>query len=137
MSEPLPNDSPYLTAAEAARYLRYASVRALYKAIPECGIPACRRGGKTFLFDRRELDAWLRGSARRRRSTPSDLSHVALRVVGSSDRSAVASSVSGRSSALRAPRPVPSGAPADARPGSSVRRASRSCGVSVTPTSTE
>lgn len=56
------HQSPYLTAPEAARYLRYASVRALYKAVVALGIPCCRRGGKTFLFDRRELDDWLRGS---------------------------------------------------------------------------
>jgi excisionase family DNA binding protein len=61
-------ESPYLTSAEAARYLRYASVGALYKAIPDVGIPACRRGGKTFLFDRRELDQWLRGYGRKRRT---------------------------------------------------------------------
>jgi excisionase family DNA binding protein len=61
-------ESPYLTSAEAARYLRYASVGALYKAIPGVGIPACRRGGKTFLFDRRELDRWLRGHGRKRRA---------------------------------------------------------------------
>ncbi|HXG71352.1 MAG TPA: hypothetical protein VNJ04_12170 [Gemmatimonadaceae bacterium] len=53
-------DQPrYLTAVEAADYLRYASVRALYKAIPTCGIPVCRRGPKTYLFDRLELDRWL------------------------------------------------------------------------------
>lgn len=69
-AEHLAAESPYLTAPEAARYLRYASVRALYKAIPVCGIPVCRRGGKTYLFDRRELDRWLRGDLRKRRPAP-------------------------------------------------------------------
>lgn len=58
-------DSPYLNSEECARYLRFASARALYKAI-EGGvtnvhgepIPFCRRG-RTFLFDVRDLDRWL------------------------------------------------------------------------------
>lgn len=55
-------ESPYLLASEAARYLRYATTRALYDAIPQLNIPCHRRGGKTLLFDRRELDAWIRDS---------------------------------------------------------------------------
>lgn len=53
-------DSPYLTAAECAAYLRFASVRALYKAIPTSGIPALRCGTRKFLFHRDDLDTWLR-----------------------------------------------------------------------------
>ena len=63
--------------------------------------------------------------------TASDRSHVALRVVGSADRSAVASSVSGRSSAPRAVHPE---GRSDGRvSGRPVSSASRSCGESVTP----
>jgi excisionase family DNA binding protein len=54
--------SPYLTAKEAAAYLRYGSVAALYKAIPELNIPCLRRGGKTYLFHRDTLDRWLAGA---------------------------------------------------------------------------
>lgn len=54
-------DSPYLTPAEAAQYLRYASVGALYKAIPKAGIPV-RRRGRSLLFHRDDLDRWLAGA---------------------------------------------------------------------------
>ena len=58
----------YMTAEEAARYLRYASTRALYKAVAAHGIPHRRRGGKTFLFVRAELDQWLEGTFKPRRT---------------------------------------------------------------------
>lgn len=61
------HESPYLTAAEAARYLRYESVKALYDAVPKLDIPVCRRGSKTMLFDRRDLDRWLHNEGRRRK----------------------------------------------------------------------
>jgi excisionase family DNA binding protein len=61
--------SPYLTADEAAAYLRYANVRALYKAVAALNIPCRRRGGKTFLFHRGELEAWLRGASHRERQS--------------------------------------------------------------------
>lgn len=61
-------DSPYLTATEAARYLRFASPRALYKAISygvtntaNARIPYVRRG-RTLLFHRDQLDRWLTGA---------------------------------------------------------------------------
>jgi len=54
--------SPYLTAEETADLLRFASVRALYKAIPRIGIPF-RRCGRRFLFDRSEIDRWLAGES--------------------------------------------------------------------------
>lgn len=53
--------SPFLTAHEAAVYLRFANTRALYKAIPVDGIPCLRRGNKTLLFHPAVLDAWLVG----------------------------------------------------------------------------
>ena len=51
--------SPYLTARETAVYLRFRSVRALYAALKPQQIPVLRRG-TSLLFDRAELDAWLR-----------------------------------------------------------------------------
>ena len=61
--------SPYLNAAEAAHYLRYASAGALYKAIRygvKNGrgerIPVINRG-RTLLFQRDALDAWLHGNS--------------------------------------------------------------------------
>lgn len=56
-------DSPYLTAEECTRYLRFASKRELYRAVKEQGIPA-RRRGRTLLFRRDELDRWLAGESR-------------------------------------------------------------------------
>jgi excisionase family DNA binding protein len=53
--------SPYLTSQEAADYLKLPSVNALYKLMARSDIPRCRRGGD-WLFDVRELDAWLRGT---------------------------------------------------------------------------
>lgn len=56
--------SPYLTTAEAIAYLRLGSQSALYRLVREHRLPFCRRG-QLYLFDTRELDAWLRdyGSA--------------------------------------------------------------------------
>jgi excisionase family DNA binding protein len=53
-------ESPYLTAREAMRYLKLNSQNALYRLVKEHRLPTCRRG-RLYLFDRRELDAWLRG----------------------------------------------------------------------------
>ena len=52
--------SPYLTTKEAIEYLRLPSQWALYHLIKEQRLPFCRRG-RLYLFDRLELDAWLRG----------------------------------------------------------------------------
>lgn len=52
--------SPYLTAREAMSYLKVESQSALYRLIREHRLPFCRRG-RQYLFDQRELDAWLRG----------------------------------------------------------------------------
>ena len=62
------NEPHYMTADEAARYLRYASTRALYKAVGPLQIPHRRRGGRTFLFVRAELDQWLEGTFKPRRT---------------------------------------------------------------------
>jgi len=50
--------SPYLTAAEAQAYLRLGSANALYRLVREHGLPYCRKG-RHYLFDRRDLDAWI------------------------------------------------------------------------------
>lgn len=56
-------ESPYLTAAEAATYLRYASLTAFYKAIKNANIPT-RHRGRSLLFHRGELDRWLAGETK-------------------------------------------------------------------------
>lgn len=53
-------DSPYLTAREAMAYLRVESQSVLYRLVKQHKLPFCRRG-RLYLFDRRELDVWLRG----------------------------------------------------------------------------
>ena len=53
-------DSPYLTAEEAARYLRRHNVKAFYRSVVEERIPH-RRDGRRFLFLKSELDQWLAG----------------------------------------------------------------------------
>jgi len=52
--------SPYLTAAEAIAYLKLGSSSALYRLVREHGLPSCRRG-RLYLFDTREIDAWVHG----------------------------------------------------------------------------
>ena len=52
--------TPYLTAREAMTYLKLESSSALYRLVREHRLPFCRRG-RLYLFDQRELDAWLRG----------------------------------------------------------------------------
>lgn len=66
--EPRQIDSPYLNSAEVIPYLRlqdHASPHsALYRLITEHKLPCGRRGG-VYLFDKREIDAWVKnfGSA--------------------------------------------------------------------------
>jgi excisionase family DNA binding protein len=52
--------SPYLDANETVEYLRLGSKSALYRLIREHRLPHGRRG-RDYLFDRRELDAWVHG----------------------------------------------------------------------------
>jgi excisionase family DNA binding protein len=52
--------SPYLTAREAIAYLKLGSQSALYRLVREHRLPSCRRG-RLYLFDTRELDAWVHG----------------------------------------------------------------------------
>ncbi len=65
-------DSPYLTSQETLIYLRLNSLSNLYRLVREHHLP-CLRRGNSYLFDKRELDAWVRGTnaldlARQRRS---------------------------------------------------------------------
>jgi excisionase family DNA binding protein len=53
-------ESPYLTTQEAVQYLRLGSRQALYRLITEHALPHGRRG-RLHLFDKRDLDAWVRG----------------------------------------------------------------------------
>jgi len=54
-------ESPYLTAKETIAYLRLGSESALYRLIREHRMPFCRKG-RLYLFDTRDLDAWLRNT---------------------------------------------------------------------------
>jgi excisionase family DNA binding protein len=54
-------ESPYLNSREAMAYLRLTSMSSLYYLINEQRLPHLRRGGR-LLFDRRDIDAWLRGT---------------------------------------------------------------------------
>lgn len=53
-------ESPYLLAHEAVVYLRCQSRSALQRLIKEHRLPHGRSGRK-LLFDKRELDAWVKG----------------------------------------------------------------------------
>jgi excisionase family DNA binding protein len=55
-------DSTWLTASEAAEYLRLPTTRALYKRVERGQLPA-HRFGRQFRFRRRDLDALLGSSA--------------------------------------------------------------------------
>lgn len=54
-------ESPYMNTREAMAYLRLPRTSSLYYLINQQGLPHLRRGGR-LLFDRRDLDAWLRGT---------------------------------------------------------------------------
>jgi hypothetical protein len=54
-------ESPYLLAPEAVLYLRFPSIRALYKALVPQQIPHLYRGNRVLLFDKAALDRWLAG----------------------------------------------------------------------------
>ena len=60
---PAQSHSPWLTPEEAADYLRYPTVKALYQAVRRGDIPVHRRGsgGRAMLFHREELDRALLG----------------------------------------------------------------------------
>jgi excisionase family DNA binding protein len=55
----------YLTAEEAAAYLRVPSLKAFYDFLRRHDVPTLRRG-RQLLFDRQDLDAWLRDPTMRR-----------------------------------------------------------------------
>jgi hypothetical protein len=56
------SQSPWLSAPEAAHYLRLPSVRALYQAVRRGWVPAHKFGPRQLRFDRRELDGLLGAS---------------------------------------------------------------------------
>ena len=56
-----PPQRPYLTADEAAVYLRFPSRQAFYDAIRRVGIPVVRRR-RALPFNRGRLDRWLAGA---------------------------------------------------------------------------
>lgn len=60
--------SPYLTAAEAARYLRFPTVKAFYAWRQRHPVVCRHRGGRTLLFERAALDLAIAGQRRLRRS---------------------------------------------------------------------
>ena len=58
--EARPVDSPYLTANQAVQYLQLGSLSALYRLITDHKLPFGRLG-RHYRFDKRELDAFVRG----------------------------------------------------------------------------
>lgn len=52
-------ESPYLTTAEAALYLRLKSVSAVHYHVKANRLPVLRCG-ESLRFDKRDLDAWMR-----------------------------------------------------------------------------
>lgn len=54
-------ESPYFDSKEAMAYLRLKYQQQLHHLIKEHGLPTLRCGGR-LRFDKRELDAWLRGT---------------------------------------------------------------------------
>jgi excisionase family DNA binding protein len=54
-------ESPYLKTREAMVYLRLNDTGQLYDLMYHHGLPYLRCGGR-YRFDKRELDAWLRGT---------------------------------------------------------------------------
>jgi len=61
-AQPAPEPSRWLNVESAADFLDTSedAIRGLVKREHENGFPVHRRGGR-LLFDRRELDAWVRG----------------------------------------------------------------------------
>lgn len=64
-------DSPYLTSDECAAYLKFRNLNAFYVWLYSGDgreLPRLRRGTRTLLFDRRVVDAFLRGELRSHQS---------------------------------------------------------------------
>ncbi len=57
---------PNLDAAEAAWFLRYATMKAFYQAVRRYGIPHARRGQRVMLFRRADLEKVLASRSRGR-----------------------------------------------------------------------
>lgn len=54
----------YLTSEEAREYLRFKTIRALYRWASANAVPKCRRG-RSMLFLRRDLDEAIGNTSRR------------------------------------------------------------------------
>jgi hypothetical protein len=65
----IPLDSPYLTPEEAARYLRFQHTRAFNDWVSRNGVPRVKRG-RTALFERKILEAFIRDARWTRRHKP-------------------------------------------------------------------
>lgn len=57
-------ETPYLNSDEAWQYLKFPTKAAFYIALRRQGIPYYKRG-KSLLFERGQLDAWLKKSSLR------------------------------------------------------------------------
>lgn len=60
-------DTPWMTAEECAAYMKFSSLKRFYgwlETHPD--FPRSRRGERTLLIDRRNVDAYLRGDLRLR-----------------------------------------------------------------------
>jgi excisionase family DNA binding protein len=53
-------ESPYMDTRQTLAFLGLRSYNALYRLINEHGMPICRLG-RNYRFDRREIEAWMRG----------------------------------------------------------------------------
>jgi excisionase family DNA binding protein len=62
--QPVTIETPWLTAEEAAAYLKLPTVKALYQLVRRGIVPARRLGLRTMRFTREELDEALRAPRR-------------------------------------------------------------------------
>jgi prophage antirepressor-like protein len=63
------SQSPYLSSAEAADLLRFASVKQFHRWLCSNRLPKLRCGGRV-LFERRVIDAYLRGELTLHKAVP-------------------------------------------------------------------
>jgi hypothetical protein len=73
-SEDRVSQSPYLSSAEAAHLLRFSSVKAFHRWLCSNRLPKLRCGGRV-LFERRVIDAYLRGELTLHKSVAVRLVH--------------------------------------------------------------
>jgi hypothetical protein len=73
-SEDRVSQSPYLSSTEAAELLRFPSLKAFHRWLVSHRLPKLRCGGR-LLFERRVLDAYLRGELTLHKSVAVRLVH--------------------------------------------------------------